>query len=39
MRSASIRLESYIEANITPEDSPIVKAVQQAVRDVTSQGT
>jgi succinyl-diaminopimelate desuccinylase len=29
-------LESYIEANITPEDSPIVQAVQQAVRDVTA---
>lgn len=30
-------LDSYIEANITSEDSPIVKAVQQAVRDVTGE--
>jgi succinyl-diaminopimelate desuccinylase len=28
-------LDGYIEANITSEESPIVKAVQQSVRDVT----
>ncbi|MFL5762081.1 MAG: M20 family metallopeptidase [Thermomicrobiales bacterium] len=29
-------LDTYIEANITPEDSAIVKTLQQAVRDVTA---